>query len=311
MSALSPTSPFIDSSCLYIRALQPQDATQCYQISSKKEIGWDNTQTHWQQDIAASQGLAFAVIHTRHSEDTGQIIATAIGVSFGRKLRIMDILVDPAYQGQKLGKTIFYHLLKQIEKINSQASLELEASTAGRYLYRKYDFKDDYEVSSFIKQACAKTNEHFNSVFFKTDLTDKECEEIEALDKTAFGCTRAELIKKIALTGKRVLLYRPNEKLEGFLFYSSDNNGVTIGPWINQDVKGSEILLKAALQIISQEFPSKTVSVHTAHQLAIKILTEQGFSKADFTTFHMHCEKGSAPQKNHETYYSIWSFGYG
>ena len=217
------------------------------------------------------------------------------------------MLVNPSYWRRGLGKIVFKQLLNSIPKENN-TPLELEASSAGKPLYEQFGFKSDYEVSSYFKQTNETTCEKAQS----ETCTEEDIKEIVALDAAACGSTREEQIRKITKIAKnQIVVDKRDDHVQGFLIYSKCDNGIRIGPWIHQNSKDSAKLFQRAFKIISQKFPSTNVSVHTANQIAIDILNAEGFTKANFTSYHMHKGDDTHLNAKKEIYYSIWSFGYG
>ena len=324
----------IESSPYTFYSLQPEDAAQCYALSSHPEINFGETVENWQEAIESSKGLAFAIIEKEESNNSAvfphvkkiKIIATGIGIPFNRKTRLCNGVVHPSYQRQGLGRQLCNYLINEAAK-RSLSYLELDGSSAGKSLYESVGFKVETEALSFYRKAEAISRWKWieiallpsnSSLFLRSN---KDLDEVIELDAQAFGSARTDHIKRIAaIATKRILVDRQGDKVVGFLIYQEERDGVRIGPWVHSNPVGAEKLLKMAITLISSRFPSTQISVHTISAVAMKVLETYNFSKASFTSYRMYKQSEAdndslkpkdSPQSNPHIYYSMWSFGMG
>lgn len=275
-------------------------------LSSSPQIGWDTTLQEWKRDITYS-GHAYAIKAINHNTSTENIVGTITALFLDNKIRVMNMIIHPDHQRKGLATRLLEYLIKKIDPTNS-LYLELEGSSMGKRLYEKFGFKTDYEVSSFWKIA--------EEIQEKTSIscleTEKELQEVTALDTKAFGASRADLLKKISdVANKHILIDKKNDQVEGFVMYTPSYNGVRIGPWVHSDAGGAERLMKAAMQNIAKEFPKATMTVNTTNEIGQSILKQLNFNQAAYTTYHMHRGNQSNAACNRNIYHAIWSFGLG
>jgi ribosomal protein S18 acetylase RimI-like enzyme len=102
-------------------------------------------------------GLAFVIDHPDHQEEIiAEIHAYQYGLAaFRHILTDLTIVVHPAFQGQRIGKLIFAHLLGEVtEKMPHILRVELfvrEANTKAIEFYKKLGFVEEGRHTSKIK----------------------------------------------------------------------------------------------------------------------------------------------------------------
>ena len=276
--------------------LEKEDLSKAFILSTK--IGWTDSTEDWKEAYNATSGSAFSLF------SSNQMIGTALGVHYGDKTRIANVIIDPDYQGQGHGFRLFKHLIDHLSADNSPL-IELGASLAGKPLYEKFGFKTRYEIQSFSKVISTSSDFKSNGMFCQ----EEDLESVIQLDEEAFGTSRANLIRNVfESAAHQILIDKQDEKTLGFLMWRQETDGIRIGPWIHQETEGAKRLVKMALHVLARNHPETKVTFHVTNQLAKDILIGEGFNYA-FSSYHMTL--GERVLSKNSTYYGIWSFAMG
>ena len=160
------------------------------------------------------------------------------------------VLVDKAYRGQGISKSLLAAIFKNVE---SCPSIKLDATPAGQQVYKKFDFKDEYLI-------CRMTNSSMPPLppgddgILPESIQSKDIPDIIALDELVFGANRAQLIQSLVeeYPGKAALVKQDN-KITGFALGRGGNKYHHIGPVVASNPTDAKILIANALQKLTHQ----------------------------------------------------------
>ena len=262
-----------------------------------EKVGWGK-----RNELSIKEALDNTV-YSISAYDYGKIVG--FGRIIGDKaifLYIQDVMVDPEYQGKKIGTEIMYRLLDKIEeykKDNKGLRVYLGASLDKESFYKKFGFKTRKEAGlgeGMVLQNKNKDSKLFN---WEDDISSDELKEVKkVLDNdgiiimptdTVYGiacnCFSQRAIEKLFEIKKRAK-YKPINVLT-----DSISKIKTVVSHINEkEEKLIEKYMPGALTIIfdkNEKVPDeltsglKTIGVRIPnHEIALKILEKIDFPLA-------------------------------
>ena len=151
------------------------------------------------------------------------------------------LLVDPSYQRQGIGMQL---LQEALHILRNEASIKLDATPAGREVYLKMDFKDEFRLSrmqSTVRPSMLKTTK-------ARPVQEEDIQKISAFDQNIFGASR-KLLLEWTHTGSPHLAFLVAEGTEvtGYCLGRKGYTFTQIGPVIANDFAIAEDLVSAAL----------------------------------------------------------------
>src|ERR1043165_4750237 len=111
--------------------------------SLRANAGWNQTPADWQRFIELSpRGCLLA-------ECEGRPVATATTVTYGSELGwIGMMLVHPDFRRRGIARVLMQHSIEILQSAGVK-SIKLDATPAGREVYLRIGFKDEYTLTRF------------------------------------------------------------------------------------------------------------------------------------------------------------------
>ncbi|MGJ7543039.1 GNAT family N-acetyltransferase [Variovorax sp. LT1R16] len=188
------------------------------------QSGWNQTAEDWA--LFSQQGTLFAV-----RDGEGRIGASGAVLPMGDTgAWISMILVAPALRGQGLGRTVFEHCLREVQRQGRVALLD--ATPAGERLYTRYGFAPLWRLTRWQRPAAVPSRA----------LARQEpagLERLAALDAEALGLARGLVLAHLAgRAGSRL-----QRHAQGFAIVRAGRIAHQIGPLIATDEAAAALLL--------------------------------------------------------------------
>ena len=151
------------------------------------------------------------------------------------------VLVDPGSRGQGIGMQLLHealHILKNEETI------KLDATPAGREIYLKLNFIDEYQISRMSLNSDVKNI----SATTARPLQEKDIKAIVNFDREIFGADRQGLLEWM-LEGAPDIAYVIEDRNEilGYCLGRHGHDFAHIGPVVAREVNIAKELVAAAL----------------------------------------------------------------
>jgi len=258
-----------------VRSLRREDIPEAIKLVLAE--GWNQTSKDWELFLNHSDNIC------KCAEVDGKLAGTTTSYLFSDKVAwVSMVLVDKKFRGRGISKLLLNAVISELK--NCQA-VKLDATEAGRRVYQKFGFKDEYRI-------CRMVNGSFSYPFdpepqnsreiLKSDITG-----IVGFDKTVFGVERSKLIKAWLSDFPdkcRVLIY--NNKFEGIVLGREGNRFHQIGPVSAGKLNDAKSLILSVLQNLREK--SVVVDVMNDKPELIDWLTSIGFEKKrEFTRMYL------------------------
>ena len=152
------------------------------------------------------------------------------------------VLVDPASQRQGIGLQL---LMEALKLLRDEETIKLDATPAGREVYLKLNFVDEYPLSR-MKAIAGPVSLQKTTV---RPVTINDWPAIMDFDRPVFGADRSLLLQGI-LTGAPELAYllEDNGEVQGFCLGRTGHDHLHIGPVITRDIAIAKQLVLKVLE---------------------------------------------------------------
>jgi GNAT superfamily N-acetyltransferase len=181
------------------------------------------------------------------------------------------VLVDPAYRRQGIGKQL---LQKALQILQDEETIKLDATPAGREIYLKLNFVDEYRLSRMvINRSAEKLEVYAARPFHKNDLN-----ELVEFDCKIFGGDRKLLLKWMFVGAPQyAFIIKEKNEVLGYCLGRHGHNSNHIGPVVAKDFAIAKDLVAAALN----NNPNQSIILDALHfdQEWMKWLISIGFTK--------------------------------
>ena len=202
----------------------------------KALAGWNQTRGDWQCFLESSPRGCFA------AEVDGKVVGTAATIVYeGRFAWIGMVLVDPEFRGRGIGTRLLERAVEHLDTIGVR-TMKLDATPAGRPIYQKLGFKDEYEIERWLLKRSAPEAQ---------PATEPQAvsEAVLQLDREIFGADRNLLLRALAAENPDfALVTERNGEIAGYTFGRRGTLADHLGPWMARDEKTAAALLDEFLE---------------------------------------------------------------
>ena len=251
-----------------VRSMQPQDMGSAIKLSNAE--GWNQTENDWKLFLESRGNVCMV------AECDNKVIGTTTAINYSNNVAwIGMVLVDKNYRGLGVSKALLTNILKKLETFKS---VKLDATPLGQQVYKKLEFKDDYQIARMTTSRMHDlSSDDINDVVSES-IKEKHIAEIIALDEVTFGANRAQLIKYLAreYPGNAMLLKR-NDRIIGFVFGRDGNKYHQVGPVVASSPADAKILVAKALKKLVDQ--PVVVDVPRDKEALLAWLSSIGFTK--------------------------------
>lgn len=201
-----------------------------------RAAGWNQLKRDWQLFLQYSpQGCVVAV-------DDGKVVGTVATMRYQHCFSwIGMVLVNAAYRRQGIGMQL---LKEALHVLQNEQTIKLDATPAGREVYLKLGFTDEYTLSRMTGMCIVKSLQQSNARPMKTN----DLVSVAAFDRNVFGADR-QLLLQWMYEGAPQLAFVIEEKnnIKGYCFGRKGFNFTHIGPVVADDLQTAKALVTAAL----------------------------------------------------------------
>ena len=226
-----------------VRPIQPDDIVCGMNLSNAE--GWNQTEEDWKLLVQNPQNICLL------AECNQKIIGTTTAMNYANQVAwIGMVLVDKEYRGQGVSKLLLTSILKKLE---SFASIKLDATPAGQQVYKKFDFENEYLISRLVTGSMKNLSFNDDTVFAES-IQLKDIEEVIAFDEHVFGTNRRPLIKSlIQRYPHKAWLLKRNNSIAGFALGREGNKYHQVGPVVGSTINDVQILIRKALKKLNNQ----------------------------------------------------------
>lgn len=217
-------------------------------------------------------------------------------------LGMMSVL--PTAQGKGIGKQLITHLLRWADE-QACPTILLDATEAGSYLYKSFDFVEINKTQQWYCVGLDKINRPCQPDESVTDIRADDLPALAALDASYFGASRLPILETMLdQYPQRAFVARdPNGHVTGYLFAQ----GRSIGPWVANNIEAAEQLLARALSL-SFQGNMVSVNISSANDDGIQLLERYKFIRQRTLS---HMQRGKAIQRDLRKIYAQAAFALG
>ena len=232
---MAPTEPTIETS---LTAVDLPDAETLV-----REAGWNQVAADW--EIFRALGTVYA------ARSEGRVVATAAILPYGKFAWISMVLVLPQYRRHGLGTKL---LQRCVATLKEQGRVPvLDATPAGRPLYRAMGFEDSWGYHRLVRQNAGPLTIVAPDVggLSVRPIADEDWTALCAYDAAVFGANRSALLQRLRgrLPAAELIAERRGQ-IAGFLFGRAGRTAVQVGPLGAEDDLVAGALLARALGAI-------------------------------------------------------------
>ena len=246
------------------RAMQPKDI--CVGLSLCRAAGWNQLARDWEIFLHLSPN--HCLVATKEEKVVGTVTTIRYQNFFSW---IGMVLVDPLYQGQGIGTEL---LKKALQILQNEETIKLDATPAGREVYLKLNFVDEYGLS----RMAMKSSKEKIDIQTAQPLQINDFNELAEFDHTIFGADRRPLLKWMFDGAPQyAFIAKVKNEILGYCLGRQGHNATHIGPVIAKDFSTAKDLVAAALNNNLHE--SIILDVLRFDQEWIKWLISLGFTE--------------------------------
>jgi GNAT superfamily N-acetyltransferase len=172
----------------------------------RASAGWNQTPADWQRFIELSpRGCLLG-------ECEGRPVATATTIAYGRELGwIGMMLVHPEFRRRGIARVLMQHSIEILQNAGVK-SIKLDATPAGREVYLRIGFKDEYTLTRYQADNRARNTTNSPIRTFKSGDLPKIIE----LDRAATGVCRESLLTRLISDSLKTLIHETDGEITGY-----------------------------------------------------------------------------------------------
>lgn len=205
----------------------------------KDAEGWNQLDKDWALLISYRGSVNLVAVLDDH------ILGSVTAINYDNKVAwIGMMLVDRAYRGRGIARLL---LLEAIDKLNSSLSIKLDATPAGRPLYLKLGFREEYTLYRMTNPSVSKICAG-DDLSTANQIKPEDIPEVAEFDKKVFGADRTELIRQLYEAYPELAwLVKENKCVAGFCLGREGQKFTQIGPVFASSSEKVKTLLQSAL----------------------------------------------------------------
>jgi len=206
-------------------------------LSLCRTIGWNQLARDWELFLQASpSGCRVAV-------KDNKVVGTVTTIKYQQSFSwIGMVLVNPECQKQGIGKQLLNEALIILQ---NEETVKLDATPAGREVYLKLNFKDEYPISRMKTIVTAESLEESPAM----PVSESDLASISSFDSTVFGADRRFLLEWTWQGAPQYsfVIKEKNEVL-GYCMGRRGYHFIDIGPVAAKDITIAKSLVSSALK---------------------------------------------------------------
>lgn len=226
-----------DTAGLTRHDLSTADATRGYLLST--EIGWNQTEADWSYMLANGPGIGM-------TDPDGKLVASAIALPYGGFGWVCMVLVAPDWRRKGLATDLMNGVIALLQA--DSVIPGLDATPAGREVYRRIGFQDVYGLERLIAER-ANIDATPPAGTELRPLSHNDMDAVVAFDAPIFAGDRAALLRHLqAREPERAIGAWQAGKLCGYVLARDGRTWTQIGPVIAKNSKTAKALVASAAQ---------------------------------------------------------------
>lgn len=200
-----------------------------------RATGWNQVEPDWRAFLQLQPGGSCV------ATVSDEVVGTVTTISYAEKIAwIGMVLVDARCQRQGIGKRLLEEALQLLRGVET---VKLDATPAGREVYLKLGFKDEYGLSRMIGQHLPESADLPNAA----SITRADLQAVAGLDAKAFGVNRQPLLQWLYENNPgAAFAVMSGREITGYCLCRKGHHFFHVGPVIAHDLETAKILLQSA-----------------------------------------------------------------
>jgi len=224
-----------DATSLTRADLSVADSRRGYLLST--EIGWNQTEADWTYMLANGPGIGL-------TDPDGKLVASAIALPYGAFGWVCMVLVAPDWRRLGLATDLMNGVIELLQADDIVPGLD--ATPAGREVYRRIGFVDVYGLERFVAEKAVLTASLPAGTEIRP-LTLADMDAVILFDAPVFAGDRATLLRHLQTREPaRAMGAWKDGSLTGFALARDGRTWTQIGPVIAADEDTAKALMAAA-----------------------------------------------------------------
>jgi len=201
-------------------------------LALSKSANWNQNEADWRLMLGFGRGWGIEL-------EDGTLAASTLILPYGKSVAwIAMVLVLPEHRRKGFASRLLKRALGENSK-SGHTSI-LDATPAGREVYRREGFKDTWGFTRFSLSGV------FSGQGTARPITESDWPDILDLDRKAFGADREVVLRNLAQRLPQAALVADG----GFVLAREGREATQIGPLVARDERSARELLAAALRRI-------------------------------------------------------------
>lgn len=275
-----------------IRNMQPEDLPVAMELLI--QVGWNQTERDlW---LFLERGKSTYLV----AEVDDQVVGMVASIHYGIEVAwISMMIVREAFRGRGISKWLLNTQIRQLKE-QGVKTIKLDATPAGRPVYRKLGFEDEYAIHRYVHPGwTGLTEKDFTAGEGVTrPLLPTDLPQTIILDRIAFGAERTLLLNRLMEENKGYVV----EKDHQIVAYALGRQGrrfFQIGPLIgNNWMEAQQLIGYICNEVAGQPI---AIDVLADKTLLIEWLESLGFV-FQRPLFRMFLVQNAAPGQPHRQY---------
>lgn len=205
----------------------------------KNAEGWNQLEKDWTLLISYKDSVNLVAVLDK------RIVGSVTAINYEDMVAwIGMMLVDKEYRGRGISKLL---MLAVIDQLKNCESIKLDATPAGRPVYLKLGFKDEFRLYRMTNPSASKIS--LNETRIETEkIRPGDISNVAAFDKKVFGADRTELIRQLHEGSPELAwLSKESNRITGFCLGRPGRNFTQIGPVNAKSGEHAEALIASAI----------------------------------------------------------------
>ena len=254
-----------DPSSLTLHDLTPADAGRGFLLST--EIGWNQVEADWNYMLANGSGVGL-------TDPAGKLVASAMALPYGTFGWVCMVLVAPDWRRNGIATDLMNRVIAVLEARGIVPGLD--ATPAGREVYRQLGFVDIYGIQRLIAEAPALEADAPKGVEIR-EVAEADLAALAAYDAPVFGADRSALLRHLAeRQPARAAVALSEGRIRGFVLAREGRTWTQIGP-VHADGEDTAKALVAAAAHGGEGPRNLLIDALDAHPAVQEWLTAGGF----------------------------------
>ena len=200
-------------------------------VALSAAAGWNQNAADWRLMLELGEGWGLEL-------RDGTLVASTLVIPYGSFAWVSMVLVLPGQRRKGYASRLLRTALAALERANLTAVLD--ATPAGREVYRQEGFRDAWGFKRFVVQRKSQLPAQSRV----RELREADWPWILALDRAAFGGNRERLLRSLA---RRLPAAALVVEGEGFILGRDGREACQLGPVVARSAEAARALLNTAL----------------------------------------------------------------